>query len=193
MVPTLRDGDLLEFAACRLEELLIGDVLLFLSPADHRWIVHRVTAILASGVRTRGDGNDGEDPFVLRDGIVGRVVAAWRGGVRRRVGGGLAGRAWIGMLRVALPRARTAARLFLPRRLLASTLAGVWAHVRRDPLRPRVVAFRANDAVRSRIMVGRWIVAERDPGAARWQVRHPFRLVIDEPALATLLDASVRR
>lgn len=189
MAPTLREGDLLEIAPCSAVDLRIGDVIVFASPGDPPLIVHRVIATSGGQIRTRGDRNDFVDPPVAGEAIVGRVTAAWRGGVRRQIAGGMVGYARITALRSVLPLAREALRLLPPRRA-ALAMANAWVRLGKGPLRPRTVAFHTPSGVRERILAGRFVVAERAPGVDRWRIHYPFRLAVDETALALLVNAA---
>jgi len=89
MEPTLGSGDLLavDFAASALRT---GDLLVF-RQADYL-TVHRLLGSARDPegrpcLRTRGDGTTALDPPLARQCVVGRVVAARRGGVWRDFGG----------------------------------------------------------------------------------------------------------
>lgn len=90
MRPLLRDGTQLRVAPLpAAAPLRIGDVVLCRIGAG--LILHRVVALRSEGaslwVTTRGDGRRSEDRPVLRDAIVGRVVAATRFGRLLRLDG----------------------------------------------------------------------------------------------------------
>jgi hypothetical protein len=121
MEPTLGSGDLLavDFAA---GELLAGDLLVF-RQSDYL-TVHRLLGSARDPegrpcLRTRGDGAMALDPPLARQRVVGRVVAARRGGVWRDLRGKGARRyaralAWhdLAWAAVGLAAYRTADRVF---------------------------------------------------------------------------------
>lgn len=68
MAPTFSRGDLIVATPQPVESLRVGQVITFSIPVgDHRVETHRVVEILAGGVtpvvRTKGDANDGVDPW----------------------------------------------------------------------------------------------------------------------------------
>ena len=68
----------------------MGDVILFVSKDN--LVVHRVVGIASEGISTRGDNNNDDDPgLVAPEKIVGIVISAWRGQLRRRIYGGRIG------------------------------------------------------------------------------------------------------
>ena len=100
MLPTLGSGDALWVVSYDGTRTRRGDVIVFCPPPGAEpevgpHVVHRVVAVEAPGVRTRGDNNRGPDPWVLRvDDILGRVVAVRKGSKWVRVQRGLWGAAW---------------------------------------------------------------------------------------------------
>jgi hypothetical protein len=189
MKPTLEEGELLEVAECPAADLRVGDVIIFAPPGARPLVVHRLIHASTAAIRTRGDNNDRIDPDMSNDAVVGRVIGAWRGGVRRPIVGGALGLARAAALRRILPLARTASRL-LPYRRAALALAMAWLHLGGGRVRLRTVTFRTHSGVRERILAGRFVVAERASPSGHWSIRYPLRLLIDEAALTLLVDAS---
>jgi hypothetical protein len=190
MRPTFGEGDLLEILPCELDAVHVGDVIAILPPHGDHLVVHRVTAVTLRGLRTRGDNNASADGWLLRSRhVIGRVVAAWRGERRRSVAGAHTGRLrgslarWLGRLY------RAASRLLsLPYRALARSrlLPALMARLLPAPLRPRVVLFRAGDRRWLRLLLGRHAIGRYDPHRARWRIRRPFRVLVDERQLPRL-------
>lgn len=187
MHPTLHESDLLEIVPYGGGAMQVGDVIAVAPPDADHLVVHRVVRVTAEGVCTRGDNNAGEDGWCLGpERVIGRVVAAWRGRRRRRILGGRAGRLWGYAVR---------GRRFLGRVVLALlrpvyhglARSGIVRRFVPDSLRPHVVVFRAGEHHRLRLMLGRSIVGEYVPGWHKWRFRRPFRLLVDEAALATVL------
>ncbi|MCI0476171.1 MAG: S26 family signal peptidase, partial [Anaerolineales bacterium] len=140
MNPTLVEPELLEIQPYANRAPRVGDVIYFHAP-DERDIVHRVVAILPDGIRTRGDNNPRDDPWLVSpNAIVGRVVAAQRGNARRGICSGRAGIAQLAWLRVWRRVNRRVSRvLHAPYRALARS--GIPRKLLPARWRPRVVAF----------------------------------------------------
>ncbi len=168
----------------------VGDVIA-LAPlnADHL-VVHRVVRVTSERVCTRGDNNAGEDGWCLGpERVIGWVVAARRGRRRRRIFGGWAGRLWAWVVRGRCILGHVASVLLRPAyHGLACT--GIVRGLAPDFLRPRVVAFRAGEQQRLRLLLGRRIVGEYMPGWRSWRFRRPFRLLVDEAALPQALPTT---
>lgn len=67
MQPHIDPGDLAVATAKPLDQVRVGDVLIYHPPADERLIVHRVVKVaegkLGPTIRTKGDDNDVVDPW----------------------------------------------------------------------------------------------------------------------------------
>jgi len=76
MFPVLSDGDGLILSPCAgPEDLAIGDIIVYPHPFEPCDVAHRVVAISAGGVITRGDANEEPDPEIVPWArIRGRVV-----------------------------------------------------------------------------------------------------------------------
>jgi len=183
MQPTLRYGELVEVAPYGEQPARVGDVVLFRAPQASRDLLHRVVAIAAAGIRTRGDSNTGDDPWELQPSdIMGRVTAVWRRQRRRTVACGWLGRMagrWMRWRRVLAPRLN---RMVHP---LYLKMAGSRALKQLVPprLRPRVVAFGTGAKRRLQVLMGQRIVGWFDPVAGGWHIERPFRLFVDEAKL----------
>ena len=93
MNPTLTDQDLLEIKPFHNEIPQVGDVIIFQSPSDNYYVVHRIVSIGVNGIQTRGDNNSNIDTYLLmQEDIYGQVIAAQRGNSRRKVANGYWGR-----------------------------------------------------------------------------------------------------
>lgn len=178
MEPTLSAGQVLEFAACEWGQVQVGDVIAFRKAGWREVVVHRVIGRDRYGLRTCGDSNVGEDPWLVRsDELVGRVVAAWRGSKRSAVAGGRPGQ-WRALGLRARDRMMWIARAALrsPYRWLAEwrILAGLLPR----SLRPRLVRFQAHGQHRLRVMVGQRVAGWFDEGLGAWVIPFPYRLLV---------------
>ena len=186
MHPTLFEADLLEIEQPR--RISVGDVILFVSKDN--LVVHRVVGVASEGISTRGDNNNDDDPgLVAPENIVGIVVAAWRGQMRRRIYGGRIGQTYQLFLcgqrrlyrecRPSLVHSyRAASQLGLPRLMKLFC-------------RPRIVQFNINGDIDISLMLGVHIIGHYCPSSNCWQIQLPFRLFVDESVLPKpLIDLS---
>jgi len=84
MLPSLFPGDLLTFRRCAPEEIVVGDIVLFLR--EGRCFVHRVAERMAAGaasrLRTRGDALPSCDAPLVETEVLGRLTTVERKGRR---------------------------------------------------------------------------------------------------------------
>ena len=93
MNPTLTAQDLLEIKPFHNERPQAGDVILFKSPENEHYVVHRIVTTGVNGIQTGGDNNSHIDPgFLKQDAIYGRVVVAHKGDKHRKIAGGFWGK-----------------------------------------------------------------------------------------------------
>ena len=177
---TFRPGDRLTVEPVSLSDLRAGDVVVFHGVncrEDADTIVHRVVAVRADGLVTRGDNSSTADLYPLtEERLVGRVVKVERGGRSWNVHNGRAGlcRAY------ALRLLRSAVALLgligrwpyrglrasgLARRFWQPAITRVYLQTERGPLVKYVCAGRT---------VACWRPTER-----RFECRKPYDLVID--------------
>jgi hypothetical protein len=182
MNPTLCELDLLEVVPYTDRSPQAGDVVLFVSPGGEQLVVHRIVRVEASGLRTRGESNSLDDPYTLaeRD-LIGQVVAAWRGRRRRIRGGrvGLTQAQWIRWLQAA----DRALSCLLHPLYCALAASGLLRRLVPARLRPRVVRFVVDGQQQLRLLVGHQVVGQYDPRRQQWQIRRPYRLLVDEATL----------
>jgi hypothetical protein len=184
MNPTLCEPEIVEVVPSGAGSYRVGDVICFRAPEAARLTVHRIIHINPDGITTRGDNNPAADPFLLRtENIKGRVVAALHGRRRRRVAGGVHGRCisrWLYVRRM-LDRS-ISPRLHPLYRALAQK--GRFAGWLPKSHRPRVVRFRLHGREAHRLLLGDHQIGYYDSLEARWEIRRPFRLLVDEGALS---------
>jgi hypothetical protein len=190
MYPTLRDADLLEVEPVPTGEIRIGDVVVFPSPKSVGLVIHRVSALSADGLTTRGDAGPTPDPWQTPvERIRGRVMGAWRSGTRRKVKGGRPG-CVVAIL--ARERRRIESLLRPAARPLYGFLARTRLLARMVPprYRPRMVTFRSRQGNVQRLYMGRTLIGWEDPQTHGWRITPWHRLLIDP---ARLMSQDSRR
>jgi len=183
MNPTLTARDLLEIKPYQHEGPRVGDIILFQSPGPEHYVIHRIISITANGIQTRGDNNCNIDQELLtQDDIFGRVIAAHRGSSRRKIVNGYIG--------------RIAGRICHLRRLLLHHAVKFLGPVYRSlctggrlqrliPVRlsPRLVTFNSGSNTSHRLLLGRMAIGTYDRDLDQWQIRRPYRILVDESSL----------
>ena len=183
MKPLLQDGDGLTVELYGGRERRVGDIVVFKDPETNQKIIHRIVSIHKEGIRTKGDHNAGVDPRILEPGeIIGKVVFAWRGNRRIRVWNGLAGQ--IHSLACSFcrkmdnlaspllhPSYRWLSRKGLVRRLMAGNS------------RIRILPLQRPDGIEFQLFCRNRPIGRRRPGSPTWEIKRPYRLLIDESTL----------
>lgn len=127
MTPTIRPGDVIVDVREKASELAVGQIITYHVPVeDHRVESHRVTWVGrdkdgAVVFRTKGDANNGEDPWTARA----DTTQVWRVRTVLPVAGDV-----IRFLRQ--PIVQLALTRVLPAVLIASVLFAIWRPSRRD-------------------------------------------------------------
>ena len=183
MKPILRDGDGLTVEPYGCGKRRVGDIVVFNDPENNQKIIHRIVSIRKEGIRTRGDHNASVDPWILEPGeIIGKVVFAWRGNRRIRVWNGLAGqihalafragRKMDGLVSSLLhPSYRWLSRKGLVRRLMGGNS------------RIRILSLQRPEGIEFQLFFRNRPIGRRRPGAPNWEIKRPYRLLIDESTL----------
>ncbi len=96
MSPCIRGSDVVTLEPVDGEEVRLGDVVAFTRP-DGRLVIHRVVALDAKRLRTRGDATSAADAWIPQQSVIGRVEKVGRRGRTTRWGLGL-GRVLIAVL-----------------------------------------------------------------------------------------------
>jgi len=183
MKPILRDGDGLTVKPYGCGKRRVGDIVVFKDPESNQKIIHRIVSIRKKGIRTRGDHSAMVDPWILEPGeIIGKVVFAWRENRRIRVWNGLAGQ--IHSLACSFcrkmdnlaspllhPSYRWLSRKGLVRRLMAGNS------------RIRILPLQRPNGVEYQLLFKNRLIGRRPPGAPNWEIKRPYRLLIDESTL----------
>lgn len=180
MSPTLKSGALLDIVPYRGRSVQCGDVIAFYPPHEKGPVVHRVVSRDAQAIRTRGDATSAPDPYVLNpENIIGQVVYAHTGRMKRRIQGGRLGRAigqWM-RIRGALKKELAVPLRSVYRLLGRSGIFRIWIPAR---LRPRILAFNQPGGKELHLFMGRGLIGRLPVGEASWQIEPPYRLFVDE-------------
>jgi len=182
MNPTLRVGDGMTVVSYGDSKIRVGDVVVFRLPEHDHYVVHRIISVDSQGIRTVGDNNNRVDPWILcPDDIIGRVVSVRRKNKKVIIRGGTRGKLRLLVLQGMKQVKLIVARIFRPTyHWLART--GISKYL--SPLiRTRLLYFERPNGVEIQVLTGRRIIARRLSGKPQWQIRRPFRLLIDEASL----------
>jgi len=181
MNPLMREGDVVHLRPYDGQEIRRGDVVAFPHPDRPEKVIHRVVAVGASGLRTKGDNTLAVDDWLLQPAdLLGRVVAIQRQGrtlpVPRTPPASLyilKGRRWLD---------RTVSRLLHPAydRLARSGLfqgrLAAW-------LKPDLICLLRSEGPEWQLWLGRLLIGRKLPRQSYWNIRRPFRLFVDEKSL----------
>ncbi len=185
MKPTLVGPDLLYITPYRGGKLRRGDIIVFQVPGSDRKVTHRVMSADTNGIRTRGDANRKVDPYLLQpNDIIGSVHYVHRGNRRRRIYGGIIGQlsALTGRANLLRVVDKRVSALFHPTyHRLSST--GAFRRLLPRRLNPRVFSFKRPEGTELQLVLGRFPVGRRPAGRKQWEIRRPFRLILDLKSL----------
>ena len=185
MNPTLKEPDILFVFPCHDRKIRRGDVIVFQIPGSERTGTHRVISTSRNGIRTRGDNNPKTDPYILKpEALIGVVDYVQRGKKIKRLAGGSVGYVFALLLRFdPFPiLGRLILKLLFP---LYDRMSRLGLMRRIAPLRiqPQVYAFHTRDGVEMQLFIGSKPVGRRPAGDKSWQIKRPYRLLIDESSL----------
>ena len=176
MNPTLQNLDKLSYARYGDSEVKRGDVVVFDDPDRKVKVIHRVIARTSQGLMTMGDNNSQVDSRILSQSqILGRVICGKRKDKKIDVFGGLLGTIQAAKVR-SFRRLRQALCLILKRPY--HSLSGRM----RLPVKTRMLTFQRPEGKEMQIIMGGVMVGRLRPGE-QWQIRPPFRLLLDESSL----------
>jgi hypothetical protein len=186
MNPTFKAGDELYSVGYESGEIQPGDVIVFVPQGGGSRVVHRVFYIDSKGIRTRGDNNNEIDPWLLSpDQILGRVVCAKRGDVRRKVFGGRKGQ-FIAVTVKAIRVVDACLSSFLRLAYLRLAQTGILRRWLPARMKTRVISYIRPSGTELQLLMGHRVIGRRLPGKTQWQIRRPFRLFVDEVHLSNL-------
>jgi signal peptidase I len=180
MNPLLQRGDTLLVAPYSSQEVQPGDVVVFQDP--HRGqVVHRVVAVTAEGLITKGDNNPTvDDRLVAPQDILGRVTGLERQGrtlpVPRKAP------ATLYLLKVRHWLDRVFSRLLQPvyDRLAQS---GVCRRLLCSLIKPRLVFVPRPEGPEGQLWLGNFLIGRKMSHHSQWSIRRPFGLWVDEAGL----------
>ena len=183
MKPILRDGDGLTVEPYGGRRRKVGDIVVFYGSENNQKVIHRIVSIRKEGIRTKGDHNARLDPWILEPGeIIGKVGFAWRGNRRIRVWSGLAGQ--IHSLACSFCRKMddlVSSLLHPSYRWLSRK--GVIRKLFGKNFKPRILALQRPEGVEFQLFFKNRQIGRRRPGAPNWEIKRPYRLLIDESTL----------
>jgi len=182
MVPTFTPGDLLYFEpGCN--EIKVGDVIVFRTKGDDKNIVHRVISTGKEGIKTRGDNNNLPDSWLLTgEDIIGKVIEAERDGVKRKVSGSTEGYVKGHILHILRKIKFYFIKIFRPFYLWLSERNLTGSLLQKCGLL-RIISIKKEDKEELQLLSGRLVIGRLLPGRKKWQIRKPFRLLVDEKNL----------
>jgi len=183
MNPTLKTSDGLQIIPYNGRTIRPGDVIVFNHPGFRHRATHRVISVDSEGIRTRGDNNPYDDPWVLTpDQVLGRVVYSQGRNWRLRIYGGLIGRLYAAAVRAIHLIEVRISKLLHPayHRLARTDIFRQWIPAL---VKTRILSFSRPNGTEMQLVIGHCVVGRRLPGGNQWQIRRPFRLIIDEASL----------
>lgn len=78
MEPTIMTGAVIIVQYCSINDVEVGDIIMFYAPQLHKYNTHRVIAIGEDHMYTQGDNTNAPDEgTVIDDALVGKVVHIW--------------------------------------------------------------------------------------------------------------------
>lgn len=176
MIPTFQNGDFVY--VCPATCYIPGDVIVFRSWHEDKFIIHRVVASAETSLTTRGDHNRSNDPLVLPEQVVGRVEFAETRRGLVRVRNGAPGLCWARFLWLWLDAGLLLRRLFWqPYNFIRQKrVAGLF-------WRPAInrARFKAGEGFLIKYLHNGHKVAAWDAAAGKFTCRKPFDLVISPP------------
>lgn len=183
MNPALKTGDCLRVVSYGTRKIRIGDIILFRNPIGEDMIVHRVFSANSKGVKTRGDHNTEIDPWILQpDHIIGRVVSIRRNNKRVRVHGGIPGRIF-GFLTGVFPKFNPLVSKILHPVYYKLVESGIVIKCVRCLPKTRILSFNGRNGRELQLFMGSHFIGRRFADSDQWQIKRPFRLVVDETTL----------
>lgn len=155
-----------------------GDVVVIKIPESKQKIIHRIISVGKKGIRTMGDCNPYPDNCLLSPGqILGTVIYGYRGRRRFSVSGGP-----VGLARMYKERLK---RLII--KSACPVLSSLYHsfHIYRLVIfliRPKKVAFKRPDGTELHLLSRGRVIGRQLPGQ-KWQIKSPFRYLLDENSL----------
>jgi len=184
MNPTLKVSDMLQITPYSdSRKVQCGDVVAFYLPPKKCIVIHRVISVKDREIKTRGDNNKSPDSWIVNpEDIVGRVIYAQRGNRLVHIYSGLLGHMWTVLIRLShLLRMMT----FFPLRPFYYWLSNIgylkrlWSYFNKI----EIISFNRPNGIELQLFTGGRKIGRLPPRRAKWLIRRPFRLFIDEISL----------
>lgn len=183
MNPTLQAGDGMIVVPYEDQEIQVGDVVVFQSPEQNHYVVHRVLSVNSQGIRTIGDNNNNTDPWVLQPtDIMGRVVSVRRKDKDIIIHGSARGKAILSFLRIRKRVKAMAIRASSPIYQWL-TRSGIIRRLFSPVIRTRLIYFKRPGGTEIQLLIRKRVIARLLPGEDKWRIRRPYRLLVDEAIL----------
>jgi hypothetical protein len=185
MNPTLNAHDLLEIQPYHQKAPRVGDVILFHPPAHDYYVVHRIFKLKGNDIITRGDNNGEIDScFLKKVDICGRIIAAHRGDRRRKIANG-----FLGAIKGRFCHLRRII-LYLCIMLLRPVFRsfctnGILHWLIPVRLSPQVATFLSGTKASHKLLLGKQVIGFFDDNLLQWQIKSPYRILVDESSLPT--------
>ncbi len=185
MYPTLEELDIVQFQPYLGDAPRKGDIIVIQRNHEPKeTIIHRIVTIDQTGIRTQGDNCNKMDPWILQPSdILGYVISTKRGNqvihiVRGRLNYQkiLSRKAARSLYSIAEFTHRKFVFIGLPTRLLSRFL------------KYRIVTFSGTNRSESRLFFGPLCIGRLQNGSAGWEIKAPYRLLID-PDLLRFMEA----
>lgn len=155
-----------------------GDVVVINIPGYEYKFIHRIISVGKNGIRTMGDCSPQPDNWLLKpDQVLGYVAYGYRGNRRFGVLNGPAGLANMFLFRIKYLTIR-AVSPFLSAMYRNFPISNLVMHL----IRPKLVAFKRPGGIELHLLCRGKVIGRRPPGQ-KWEIRTPFRYIIDENSL----------
>jgi len=183
MNPTLWEGDILEVMPYHDASIKAGDIIVFNSPQDETFVVHRVISISSDNIHTKGDNNTHNDEWCLRSpAIIGKVIAATYSKRHRELRGGLLGLI-LGRWHHSMHEIFRSGIHYIPPIHKLAVSQDILCRLGTYFIGPKIAVFRGNRKSSIMLVSGRRIIGRYNYGKNQWNFNGFYRLFIDEDAL----------
>lgn len=186
MNPTLNREDLLEVAPYAEYFPEVGDVILYRAPDNDSLIVHRIVSIKPEGYVAKGDNCSDRDPWLVKqEDILGHVIAAHRGTKRRLISCGYWGKLAGNFCHAKRRVTNLLVKLLRPVYRSLST-GGILHWLTPVRISPQVATFQSDTIASHKLLLGKQVVGFYDHNRLQWEIKRPYRIVVDESSLPDL-------
>lgn len=178
MNPILQDMDVLYYIPNK--RIRPGDVVVTKTLESELKIIHRVISVSVEGIRTMGDFNPYPDNWILKpDQIFGSVAYGYRGKKQFKVHGGLTGLIQMFMFRFKYSAFKaTYPILSTIYRNFPISISNLIVCL----IRPKLITFKRPNGTELHLLVRGRVIGRRLPGE-KWQIKSPFKFLLDESNL----------